>query len=48
MCEQLGWKVTRLRRVSEGGLQLGKLPTGSWRPLTEAELAGIRREIWNE
>ncbi len=48
MCEQLGWKVTRLRRVSEGSLKLGALPTGCWRNLTEAELADIRREIWNE
>lgn len=48
MCEQLGWKVTRLRRVSEGSLQLGELPAGSWRPLTEAELTDIRREICNE
>ena len=48
MCEQLGWKVTRLRRVSEGSLQLGELPAGNWRPLTEAELTDIRREICNE
>ena len=48
MCEQLGWKVTRLRRVSEGSLKLGELKTGCWRPLTEEELAGLRREIWNE
>ena len=48
MCEQVGWKVTRLRRVSEGSLKLGALKTGCWRPLTGEELAELRREIWNE
>ena len=50
MCGQVGLKVARLRRVSEGGLRLGDLKTGRWRPLTEAELAALRREtgIWRE
>lgn len=38
MCEAAGMRVTRLRRVSEGKLQLGDLPLGKWRYLTEAEL----------
>jgi 23S rRNA pseudouridine2605 synthase len=37
MCEQCGMTVTRLRRISEGPLQLGKLETGKWRYLTEKE-----------
>ena len=48
MCEQAGLRVLRLRRVSEGSLRLGQLKTGCWRPLTEAELAALRREIWRE
>ena len=40
MCEAAGAKVTRLRRISEGNLQLGDLPLGTWRYLTEEELAG--------
>lgn len=48
MCERAGLSVARLRRVSEGSLRLGKLKTGCWRPLTETELAALRREIWRE
>lgn len=42
MCEAAGMEVTRLRRISEGTLQLGKLPVGKWRELTEEELAGLK------
>ena len=38
MCENAGLKVTRLMRVSEGGVKLGDLPCGKWRRLTEEEL----------
>ena len=48
MCEQAGLTVLRLRRVSEGSLRLGDLKTGCWRPLTEEELAALRREIWRD
>lgn len=48
MCERVGLSVARLRRVSEGSLRLGKLRTGCWRPLSEAELAALRREIWRD
>ena len=37
MCEMVGLKVNRLLRISEGGLQLGELKSGSWRHLTEEE-----------
>ncbi len=43
MCEQAGLRVTRLVRVSEGGLKLGELKTGKWRELTKAEIARLRR-----
>lgn len=48
MCERAGLTVLRLRRVSEGSLRLGALKTGCWRPLTEEELAALRREIWKD
>ena len=42
MCECAGLKVTRLLRVSEGGVELGTLKSGKWRRLTEAELHRLR------
>ena len=42
MCEAAGMDVLRLRRISEGNLQLGRLPLGKWRYLTKEELAGLR------
>lgn len=44
LCAAAGLTVHRLRRVREGSLRLGDLPSGSWRPLTEEELARLRRE----
>lgn len=41
MCQQADMVVTRLRRVAEGKLQLGDLPKGKWRYLTEDEIAGL-------
>ncbi len=38
MCEMAGLHVTRLIRVGEGPLQLGDLPKGKWRHLTQEEL----------
>ena len=38
MCELAGLKVTKLRRVSEGGINLGELKSGKWRQLTEEEI----------
>ena len=42
MCECAGLKVTRLLRVSEGGVELGTLKSGKWRRLTEEELNRLR------
>ena len=42
MCEAVGLKVTRLRRVSEAGLELGTLKSGHWRYLTAEELRKLR------
>ena len=41
MCDAAGCQVTRLRRISEGVLQLGDLPLGKWRYLTEEEKAAL-------
>jgi 23S rRNA pseudouridine2605 synthase len=36
--ESIGHEVTRLKRVSFGGLALGDLPPGKWRDLTRTEV----------
>jgi 23S rRNA pseudouridine2605 synthase len=38
----IGHDVTRLLRVSFGGVELGTLPPGRWRPLTYDELRTLR------
>ncbi|MBE6941466.1 MAG: rRNA pseudouridine synthase [Ruminococcaceae bacterium] len=42
MCEAAGMQVLRLRRIREGCLELGNLPLGKWRNLTEDEVAGLK------
>lgn len=37
MCEAVGLKVMRLKRVRIGGISLGELPLGQWRYLHESE-----------
>lgn len=44
LCEHAGLTVTRLRRVREGSLSLGDLPTGKWRHLTEDEVFSLLEE----
>jgi len=34
--------VTRLLRIQEGNLQLGDLPKGKWRYLTDAEIQSLK------
>jgi len=41
MCEALGYDVRKLRRVRVGGVELGELPEGEWRPLTKQEIASL-------
>ena len=38
MCDAAGMHVTRLKRIREGKLNLGDLPLGAWRYLTEEEV----------
>ena len=42
MCAACGLTVKRLRRVREHTLELGDLPLGKWRYLTEAEIAALK------
>ena len=42
MCEIAGMHVTRLRRIREGKLWLGKLEKGKWRFLTAAEVESLK------
>jgi 23S rRNA pseudouridine2605 synthase len=44
MAEAAGLKTTRLKRISEGPVQLGDLKPGQWRPLTAAELKRLAAE----
>ncbi|MGN1002272.1 MAG: pseudouridine synthase [Oscillospiraceae bacterium] len=46
MCQAAGLRVHRLTRVSEGPLELGTLPAGKWRRLTENECFAIKNVIF--
>ncbi|MCI7639693.1 MAG: rRNA pseudouridine synthase [Clostridiales bacterium] len=41
MCEAAGMRCTRLKRIQEGNLRLGDLPSGVWRYLTSEEIAEL-------
>jgi 23S rRNA pseudouridine2604 synthase len=41
MCSALGWRVKRLVRLRIMHIQLGDLPAGRWRALSDAELAPL-------
>ena len=45
MCEALGYRVTRLRRVRINSLRLGALKPGQWRELTPEEVAALHASI---
>ncbi|MGM9584488.1 MAG: pseudouridine synthase [Faecousia sp.] len=42
MCEAAGMHCTRLRRIREGSLVLGNLPSGTWRFLAPEEVAKLK------
>ena len=44
MCAAAGLSVRRLRRVREGSLTLGDLPSGQWLRLTEEEVRRLKAE----
>lgn len=43
MCAAVGLPVTRLHRPRYAGLELGDLPAGQWRDLTEEEVRQLRQ-----
>ncbi len=43
MCQHAGMTVTRLRRVGEGDLRLGKLEKGKWRHLSTEEIRALMK-----
>jgi len=43
MCEAVGHPVMKLKRVSLGPLELGRLPSGEWRLLTDREVSALMR-----
>lgn len=45
MCQAVGLKITRLRRVAIGELELGDLPVGKWRHLTPEEVLYLSPKI---
>jgi 23S rRNA pseudouridine2605 synthase len=47
MCEAVGHPVLKLKRVALGPLQLGDLPLGEWRFLTERETAALMKLMKN-
>ena len=45
MCEHLGYEVEILKRERIMNIELGKLPTGKWRYLTEKELKDLKQSL---
>ncbi len=45
MCEYLGYKVTRLKRIRFMNIELGGLETGKWRYLTSSEKKELLKNI---
>ena len=43
MCSAAGMTVRRLKRIAEGPLRLGDLPTGKWRYMTQSEIERLRK-----
>lgn len=46
MCDAANLRVIRLRRISEGTLSLGTLPTGKWRYLEKNEIELMKKIIF--
>lgn len=44
MCEGIGHRVFKLKRLSVGGIGLGNLPLGKWRHLTDAEIKKLTED----
>lgn len=48
MCSKASLHVHRLRRVSEGPLELGDLPVGKWRRLSDNEMELVKNVIFGD
>lgn len=48
MCSKASLRVHRLRRVSEGPLELGDLPVGKWRQLSDNEMKLVKNVIFGD
>ncbi|MBQ2643227.1 MAG: pseudouridine synthase [Eubacterium sp.] len=44
MCEELGYSVQKLKRIRVMNVELGNLPVGAYRDLTDEEVAGLEKE----
>jgi 23S rRNA pseudouridine2605 synthase len=44
MCEKIGHPVITLKRISIGKIEIGDLPSGKWRYLTEKEVEQLNNE----
>jgi len=47
MCEYLGYEVEELKRIRIMNIQLGDLPLGEWRNLTEKEVKELQNAVEN-
>lgn len=45
MCGELGYRVDALQRIRIMNLELGDLPVGKYRPITETEKSGLEAEL---
>lgn len=43
MCDKVGHKVVYLKRINQGPIQLGDIPPGRWRRLTQTEINQLKR-----
>lgn len=48
MCEALCLEISRLKRVSVGGIRIGGLPVGKWRDLKNDEVEMLKRAGTND
>lgn len=44
MCEELGYSVQKLKRIRVMNVELGNLPVGAYRDLTDEEVTGLEKE----
>lgn len=45
MCDKIGHPVITLKRIKMGNIELGNLPRGQWRELTEKEIENLKNLV---